>query len=165
MTIWAKGAKGGAGTCRYRGRGERGYCVVEERKMAEGMNAPVQAKGRFEKLSVYAPWVFAVTVVVFVVLAVSTNPPQQNVTTPPDARMVEYWKEQERLRGQIERNLEQTKDLLVSLAREMDAQGYNAESLLAQIKEKREELSRLKRELLELYKRMALAGMDVGEGA
>jgi septal ring factor EnvC (AmiA/AmiB activator) len=79
--------------------------------------------------------------------------------------MVEYWKEQERLRGQIERNLEQTKDLLVSLAREMDAQGYNAESLLAQIKEKREELSRLKRELLELYKRMALAGMDVGEGA
>jgi septal ring factor EnvC (AmiA/AmiB activator) len=117
-----------------------------------------RVKSTLGKLADYAPWMFVVTVLLLVVLAVSQNSPPQKPVYPPDTRMLQYYKTEAKLRIQIDRNLEQTAQLLARLSTEMDRENYDSDTLLAQIREKREELQHLMSELVALRRKIALKG-------
>ena len=121
-----------------------------------------RVRGVLSKLSDYAPWMFALTVVILVVIAVSHNSPPQKVVYPPDTRTLQYWKTEARLRVQIDRNLEETAALLARLSSEMDSENYNADTLLAQIRGKRLELRQLMEELVNLRRKIAVSGCEYG---
>jgi hypothetical protein len=110
------------------------------------------------RLADYAPWMFAVTVVIFVVLAGWASSPTQKVIYPTDMRIAEYWKTEARLRIEIDRNLKKTAELLSWLSSEMDKENYDAETLLAQIREKRLELQELMEDLVNLRRKIASCG-------
>ncbi len=115
-----------------------------------------KVKGALSKIADYAPWVFALTIVVLVVIAVTQDSPPQRVVRPPDTRTLQYWKSEAKLRIQIDRNLVEIKELLARLADEMDKEDYDAEELLAQIRQRRAEVQRLMDELLNLRRKIAL---------
>ena len=117
-----------------------------------------KVKNALSKLADYAPWMFATTVVIFVVLAGLHSSPPRTVASAPDTRMLQYWKTEARLRQQIDRNLEETRDLLTQLWAEMDSENYDADTLLAQIRGKRLELRRLMVELEDVHREIAVAG-------
>lgn len=119
-----------------------------------------KVKSALSRLADYAPWMFAVTIVVFVVLAGLQSPPPQKVVYPPDTRTIEYWETEARLRIQIDQNLKETADLLARLSAEMDREEYDADALLARIKEKREELRSLMERLVNLRRKVAMEGGD-----
>ena len=110
------------------------------------------------KVAQYAPWVFAVTIVIGVVIAASQGSGPSQVTYPVDTSAEEFWKQEARLRVEIDRNLEETAKLLERLHMEMDRENYSAEALLAQIREKRQELRELTDRLVHLRRRMAVSG-------
>jgi len=110
------------------------------------------------KVAQYAPWVFAVTIVIGVVIAASQGSGPGRVIYPIDARTQGFWKEEARLRGEIDRNLEETAKLLERLHGEMDRENYSSETLLTQIREKRQELKELTDKLVHLRRRMAITG-------
>jgi len=118
-----------------------------------------RVSGFLSKLAEYAPWMFATTIVIFVFLAGWQTTLPRNSTPPSNAKADEYWRVEARLRMQIDRNLEETAELLARLSAEMDQEKYDSETLLAQIKEKRLELKQLMDELVNLRKRMALSGV------
>ena len=110
------------------------------------------------KVAQYAPWVFAVTIVIGVVIAASQSSGPNDVTYPVDTRTQEFWKQEAKLRIEIDQNLEETAKLLERLHNEMDRENYNADTLLAQIQEKRQELRKLTDRLVSLRRRMAIIG-------
>ena len=110
------------------------------------------------KVAQYAPWVFAVTIVIGVVIAASQSSGPNQVTYPVDTRTQEFWKQEAELRVEIDKNLEETAKLLERLHMEMDRENYDAETLLAQIREKRQELRELTDKLVSLRRRMAITG-------
>jgi hypothetical protein len=118
-----------------------------------------RVSGFLSKLAEYAPWMFATTIVIFVFLAGWQTSMPRNAKPPVDTKAKEYWRVEARLRMQIDRNLEETADLLARLSTEMDQENYDSEALLAQIKEKRLELKQLMGELLNLRRRMAMSGV------
>jgi hypothetical protein len=110
------------------------------------------------KVAQYAPWVFAVTIVIGVVIAASQSAGPNQVTYPVDTNTQEFWEQEAKLRVEIDRNLEETAKLLERLHMEMDREQYDADALLAQIKEKRQELRELTDRLVNLRRRMAITG-------
>jgi multidrug efflux pump subunit AcrB len=126
--------------------------------MVEEIDRRVQ--GVLRKFADYAPWMFAVTVVIFVFLAGWKSSLPQATTPPADTSRQEYWHVEARLRLQIDRNLEETATLLARLSQEMDRENYDAETLLAQIRERRVELKQLMNELVDLRRQMALSGIS-----
>ena len=110
------------------------------------------------KVAQYAPWVFAVTIVIAVVIAASQSSGPSHTIYPVDTEAEEFWKQEAALRVEIDRNLEETAKLLERLHTEMDRENYSAEALLAQIREKRQELRELTDRLVHLRRRMAITG-------
>lgn len=108
------------------------------------------------KMADYGPWLFAATVVIVLVIAPWQKSPSQTVVFPPDKRTTQYWEVETKLRVQIDRNLEETAELLARLAIEADRENYDADTLLAQIRAKRVELRKLMRKLENLREEMAL---------
>ena len=119
-----------------------------------------RVKSALGRLADYAPWMFALTIVILVVIAVSHNSPPQNVVSPPDTRTIQYWKTEAKLRIQIDRNLEETAALLARLSTEMDGENYDADTLLAQIRDKRLELKSLMEELVNLRRKITVSGCN-----
>ncbi len=110
------------------------------------------------KVAQYAPWVFAVTIVIGVVIAATQGSGPNQATYPVDTSAEAFWKQEARLRIEIDRNLEETAKLLEHLHNEMDRENYDAETLLSQIREKRQELRELTDRLVNLRRRMAISG-------
>jgi hypothetical protein len=128
---------------------------MRSREMVEEIDRKV--KSAMGKMVEYLPWMFALTMVIVVVLGVSRGPEPQNTVYPSDLRTDQYWNEEARLRIQIDRNLRETRDLLVRLTEEMDRTNYNPEKLLAEIKAKRQELRVLTDQLVEIRRLAAVS--------
>ena len=120
-----------------------------------------KVKGALSKVADYAPWVFALTVVILVVIAVTGDGPPRRVVIPPDTNTIQYWKTEAKLRIQIDRNLEATAALLARLSDEMDREHYDADTLLASIRQKRVELQELMERLVNLRRKVARRGVKV----
>ncbi len=115
----------------------------------------IREKVRAVSLSSYGPWIVVGIIVFCVILTAWRSSPPELVSYPADTRAPEYWKTEMKLRVQIDRNLEETKELLLRLVDEMDRENYSGEKLLAQIKQKRLELRKLMEEMEGLARRIA----------
>jgi hypothetical protein len=93
------------------------------------------------------PWIFALTIVLAVVIGVRNQAPTFPDLTQED-RVLEVLRAREAdLRERIEKNLTQAGEILNRIAEEMEKEHYDAQLLIAAIREKTRELSALKDEL------------------
>jgi len=117
-----------------------------------------RVRGVLGKVSEYMPWIFALTIVLVVLLAVFSAPSFREGVFPPNTDTKIYWEKEAELRTEIDRNLKETSNLLARLSVEMENANYNADSLLANIREKRLELKKLTEQLLSVRRMIAMSG-------
>lgn len=100
-----------------------------------------------DRIAGLIPWIFALTIVLAVLIGVRAPAPSSLPVFQEDQVLRVLRAREADLRAQIEKNLSETSSILKRIAEEMEKENYNAQMLLAAVREKRRELCSLRDEL------------------
>ena len=102
------------------------------------------------------PWIFALIIVLAVVIGFRAPAPPVPATTQEEQVLTVLRAREADLRTQIEKNLSETSAIQKRIAEELEKEDYDAQMLLAAIREKRKELRALRDELQKVLTQMEI---------